>query len=793
MASAAAEDLAKLLGASLAQVRGPDAAKALPAFRALAERIVELPADGEWGALVRGMVHDGGFAAAYAANRFAEARDFADAACETYRSQPDMEASYARSLNNRGLTHMELGDLVKAEEDFRAALAMITRPTVRAKSLNADSLIRTVQDHLGIIAEMRRPGEIQTETPANATESHDLSPVRIPSFMSPALRLVQSTNNARVKATNARRSGRIDDARRILQTTVDEARTVGEPRPLGIALSNLGELLLESDPSAALAILSESVEVLEQLPAPNESLALAQHNLSIALENTGEFTRATDAAKRAWLLIQEASPSGPAALTILQNLAKLRLFQHDSTRARAILQHAMSLYEGARSRFAVLEPDHAGPFVVYRSLVELMLLIAVNDQWIDDAVTLIENAKGRFLSEYLERLEQSKVSARAGTSGLLRECSDERSAETEVDFSSQLAASGILVISFFTGPNMTFATWSAGTSGGVYRIDIQETELRERVETFYSDLQSASRAQPWRNSGRDLRGLLFDKIADQLAGSETILVLPDGPLWLLPFDALMLSAKAANETPDEAAVYSAFSLRSIGQLRNLAPARRPQRRHAVIVAKSEFQNQANLKSTIGEVKAIAAHLEQAGFATTILQGAQATGPNVLRAMGDAEIVHIATHAVAPADGTDPYIVIDDGSGGDATLTLKDIIALRLPARLVFLSVCSSGAGSASVGEGIVSIARAFILTGCQGVIASLWPVVTEDAATLAERFYEAYTRVDSPAEALRIAKRGWHDGGPFMRTAAAFQIYGDGDARYTVNDLVASIRKRNSP
>jgi hypothetical protein len=114
--------------------------------------------------------------------------------------------------------------------------------------------------------------------------------------------------------------------------------------------------------------------VLKGLPRPNDSLALAQHNRSLALQKAGDYTRAADAAKQAWLLIDEARPSSPPALTILYNLAKLRLFDGDKTRARAILQHAMSIYDGARTRFAVLEQDHAGTFGIYRALVEFMLL-----------------------------------------------------------------------------------------------------------------------------------------------------------------------------------------------------------------------------------------------------------------------------------------------------------------------------------------------------------------------------------------------------------------------------------
>jgi CHAT domain-containing protein len=280
---------------------------------------------------------------------------------------------------------------------------------------------------------------------------------------------------------------------------------------------------------------------------------------------------------------------------------------------------------------------------------------------------------------------------------------------------------------------------------------------------------------------------LFGRIEEQLVGSRTILVLPDGPLWLVPFDALLLVAGRSDEPPATAAVYSAFSLRSVTQLRKLDSAHR---RCALIVAKSGFQLYPNLASVCGEARAVAEQLEDAGHATTVLLETDATAAKVLHAMRDVEVMHLATHAVASPGGGEPHIVIDDGSGGDATLPIREIAALRLSARLVFLSACSSSLGLASVGEGVVSIARAFILSGCKCVIASLWPVVTEDAAILAERFYTELALHESPAVALLRAKRDWGDGGSFMRTAAAFQIYGDGEGPSNISNVAELIRSR---
>jgi CHAT domain-containing protein/tetratricopeptide (TPR) repeat protein len=785
------DDLGSLLGMALAKVQGPDAAAMLPTFRKIAQRIDEVPGEGEWGYLLRGLVYNGAFGAAYAAGQFEEALRFAEAECETLRASPG-EASYARALNNRGLARLELGNLVSAEEDFLAALKVLKNPEVQTNSPIADSLLRIIEDHLEIVAITRAggTGKGRIYTPSSARHHGSVLQESGVGRLSPArqARLATSTLEALSKATAARDSGHREEARRVLQGIVDEARAQGDPRALGIALSNLGEFLLLVDTGAALATLSESVEVLDRIPPPNQPLALALHNLSLAYQHEEDYPSATDAAKKAWLLIHEASSSNPAALTILHNLARLRLLQRDLVRARAILQHSISLYDAARARFAVLEQDHEGIFAVYRSLVELMLLVALDGEWTDEVVSLIENAKARFLSEYLERLRVSR-SERSAIPITDAKPFEEESAQ--IDLSNHLASPNTFTISFFTGPNFTFVVWSQESNRGAFRVDISESELRERVELFFLDLQSASLGQPWRNSGRDLYSLLLGRISEKFADTKLLFVLPDGPLWLLPFDALLLAAEPVPDRTTSVPVYSAFSLRTIQQLRSLVPVAGCPQRQAVIVAKSVFKNYPELPSTIAEAKTVSTRLAQGGFETTTLKGVEATPSRVVRSLQGAHIVHLATHAVAPSDGSESYIVLDDGSGGEAALTVRDIVDLRLSARVVFLSVCSSAAGTASVGEGIVSIARAFILTGCQSVIASLWPVVAEDSAILAERFYSTYLYVDSPAMALHVAKGSWSGGGPLMRTAAAFQLYGDGDARFTVRDLVNLVRSRS--
>ena len=68
----------------------------------------------------------------------------------------------------------------------------------------------------------------------------------------------------------------------------------------------------------------------------------------------------------------------------------------------------------------------------------------------------------------------------------------------------------------------------------------------------------------------------------------------------------------------------------------------------------------------------------------------------------------------------------DASGENIFLHMKDVQdpTLKLRAKLLFLSCCSTGRGQVNT-EGVIGIARAFLCAGTRAVLASLWQVKDE--------------------------------------------------------------------
>jgi CHAT domain-containing protein len=91
-------------------------------------------------------------------------------------------------------------------------------------------------------------------------------------------------------------------------------------------------------------------------------------------------------------------------------------------------------------------------------------------------------------------------------------------------------------------------------------------------------------------------------------------------------------------------------------------------------------------------------------------------------------------------------------GEDGFLTALEIADLDIPARLVVLSGCSTGAGVLFRGEGIKGMSGAFLGAGADYVLVSLWNADDRTTAVFMENFYGFLAKGDPPARASARAK-----------------------------------------
>lgn len=154
-----------------------------------------------------------------------------------------------------------------------------------------------------------------------------------------------------------------------------------------------------------------------------------------------------------------------------------------------------------------------------------------------------------------------------------------------------------------------------------------------------------------------------------------------------------------------------------------------------------------------------------------LLGAQATEGNVRAALADREILHFACHGLTDDDhgnlfgalalaavGTSSTNVSGPTTDNDGYLTLAEIYGLNLSGcELAILSACDTNAGPQQRGEGVWALSRGFVVAGCRRVVASNWLVDDQAAATLVSYFCGGLAKKSAGdrdyAASLHAAKR----------------------------------------
>ncbi len=123
-------------------------------------------------------------------------------------------------------------------------------------------------------------------------------------------------------------------------------------------------------------------------------------------------------------------------------------------------------------------------------------------------------------------------------------------------------------------------------------------------------------------------------------------------------------------------------------------------------------------------------------------------------LGDCSLLHVAAHG--HVDAVDPRrsgLVLAYEPRGAGLWTLASVLNQSLTAELVVLSACDTASGPIVRGDGIQSVAHAFLAAGARSVVATLWRVDDRDSAELMKEFYGRFLeQAERPAHALRSAK-----------------------------------------
>jgi CHAT domain-containing protein/lipoprotein NlpI len=119
------------------------------------------------------------------------------------------------------------------------------------------------------------------------------------------------------------------------------------------------------------------------------------------------------------------------------------------------------------------------------------------------------------------------------------------------------------------------------------------------------------------------------------------------------------------------------------------------------------------------------------------------------------IIHLACHSYI--DESHPFrsaLVLSSPRAGteDGFLQVRELYNLRLPADLVVLSACRTARGRIDSWEGVLGMPRIFFYSGARSVISTLWPIEDRSTALFMDRFYGGMYRGLSVSKSLQRAK-----------------------------------------
>jgi CHAT domain-containing protein len=275
--------------------------------------------------------------------------------------------------------------------------------------------------------------------------------------------------------------------------------------------------------------------------------------------------------------------------------------------------------------------------------------------------------------------------------------------------------------------------------------------IASAVERYQAMLQ---RSRDPLEGAADETAALYETLVGPVAASiprgSRVVVLPDGPLHQLAFDALLVPRPSPHFWVEDVVLVRTPSLLVLAAEQD---ARRRGGRRVLVIgdpepASDEFPPLPNVGD---EVRQVQRHFPQAD--RVALTG-EAAHPLAYREAGPERfgIVHFAAHATANPDRPLDSAVVLSRRGLDFKLYAREIVEVPTRAELVTLSACRGAGARVYAGEGLVGFAWAFLSAGARHVVAGLWDVEDASTAQLMDRMYEGLARGEAPPEALREAK-----------------------------------------
>jgi CHAT domain-containing protein len=355
-----------------------------------------------------------------------------------------------------------------------------------------------------------------------------------------------------------------------------------------------------------------------------------------------------------------------------------------------------------------------------------------------------------------------------------------------LDVENQLLEPNVALLEYLVTDSVSYVFVVRNGRHSTVRLSATRGEIEREVESYHENISIGA-------TGEALYKMLLQPLESELEGISTLIIVPDGDIAKIPFEALATEIdrqthQAKHYLIERYVVKYVQSATALSLLRSYASAltptsgfigfgdpvydyenfvaRKPERGGqsvtkgglAAELVRGEMERDATtlnrLRFSGDEVRETAALFERSSTARDTLLRLQATEENVKDTdLSKYGYVLLSCHGVLGERIQGLVLSQIPDSKEDGLLTLGEIMNLNLNARLVVLSACETGRGRMVRGEGVVGLTRAVMYAGTPAVVVSLWSVSDEGTKELMVKFFTNLVKNKmKPEDALHQAK-----------------------------------------
>ncbi|WP_235296770.1 CHAT domain-containing protein [Portibacter marinus] len=271
-------------------------------------------------------------------------------------------------------------------------------------------------------------------------------------------------------------------------------------------------------------------------------------------------------------------------------------------------------------------------------------------------------------------------------------------------------------------------------------LELQVAGFLQLLNDPHSDLPDL------KSQSTDLCNLLFP----EWPVTKKLLIKADGILQFLPFEVLMKNGDYLLAHYDISYLSALAFYETMSNSKEVA--------NALFVApsysKSVSNEQEALRQKAYDLSGAKNEVDRIGklIKGRVLKGKEASKSSFMEVADNFDLLHFSMHS--NLNDYDPELInlVFHGADEDNRLYLNELYGMRLQAKMAVLSACNTGVGKVELGEGLVSLDRAFAFAGVPSVVATLWPAPDQSTSDIMFHFYQKLKEGNSKSAALSASK-----------------------------------------